>query len=77
MQNKYIEKMVAWIHDVGRQKIFYNRSVFSAALWNTLNVFQTPLLFCTTQIINPLLNSRLLANHEISGLSQSWNPYTP
>ena len=45
---------------------------------NTLNVFQTPIPFYATQIINPFLNSLIISLIMIKerDFSQSWNPYT-
>ena len=40
-----------------KQKMFHNRETNSAVFFcNTVSVFQTPLPFYATQIINPFLN---------------------
>ena len=45
-------------------KRFYARETIAAFNYEfSLNVLQTPLPFYATQIINPLLNSRISANH--------------
>ena len=45
------------------EKRFYNREANSAALCNIVNVFQTPLPFFATEIINLFLNSMIPAYH--------------
>ena len=46
-------------------KRYFNRSTNSASfLCITVNVLQTPLPFYATQIINPFLCSRIIANHD-------------
>ena len=51
------------------EKIFQKRNNWFVNLWNTENVFQTPLTFYETLLINPFLNPRILANHiKVEGL---------
>ena len=52
--------MINWL-EIWNQKRFYNRE--SIEIWNTANIFHTPLPFYATQLISHILNSRISANH--------------
>ena len=52
------------------QTIFYNIEIFVTINYEIHQMSFTPLPFYASKIINPFLNSRILANHDkVDGLS--------
>ena len=55
----YYSLAISYIKD-----ILYQINKYRSILCNTVNIFQTPLSFYATKLVNPFLSSRISANHD-------------